>query len=172
MIPLAVPAALKAVPWKLVGTAVVLVALFAFVLLILHWRRDSVERLPAAQEALEREIKCGEGSECLKRVAAVQAAQKVISDEAEQEYRREIAKLANRPLVRRVVRVCADAGPGDVRDAAAAEGSAGTAPGGVLHGPRELDTGPLRDAAAKADAINAAYRFIYNRDRALSQVEK
>lgn len=72
MIPL--PPALAALPWRALGVAA-LVTLVA----VAGWRvtawRAAYRALPAAQEALQREIECRDGSKCSERViAAAQAA--------------------------------------------------------------------------------------------------
>jgi hypothetical protein len=169
---IAIPAVLKAVPWKLVGYATV-----AICISIIGWRisvwHEAYKALPEAKAALEAEVACKVPSKCADRVAALQARQAEVQRVSKETYDQEIADLKNRPVpIPRIIRVCKSAAAGSVPVAGAAEGSSGPETGGVLLGPSELDTGPLRRAAAEADEINAAYRFLTNRDNALASPVK
>jgi hypothetical protein len=150
-----------------VGLAVAGVALIA----LAGWRvsvwHEAYGELQAVQERLAAEERCEEGSKCRARVAAAQAVQATKNAEAVTQYEQEIARLNARPVERRVIRVCPD--PSTVRDAARAGQPAGAEAGGVLRGPVEFDTGPLRDLVREADRQSAAYRALRERDEALAR---
>ncbi len=167
MIPLA---ALKAVPWKLVGWGLAAVAVLALGWRCSVWRHSHTVALPAAQEALQREITCGEGSECLKRSQAAQAKAEAASAVVLKGYQDEIESLRNRPVRTRTVRLCPDAASGDLRDAAAPGGTDGTTPGtGVVLGQAGPDIGGrLYALAAEADEVTARCRALQGWNRALA----
>ena len=169
MIPLP---ALSAIPWKLVGYGIAIGAL-----LLLGWRihawREAYKALPATQEALQNEQACGEGSECQKRAAALEATHRAATAVVVQEYTREIESLRSQPIPRRVIRVCRDAGPSDVRHASTAQGTGGdaSAPAG-LDRADEYPTAPFREYARDAAALAAQCRAIIQRDVALATPPK
>ena len=146
---------------------VALVALW-FLLLVRHWRADSLE-LPQVQSALQLEVDCAEGSVCWDRSEKLKAAALEASREVVETYEQEMADLRNRPVPTRVIRVCKPTDDGGLRHAASAEGTAGPAGAESLQQFDEFDTRPLRELAATADQINAAYRALYTRDQALSK---
>lgn len=159
---------LAVVPWRLVGWGAAAAAV-----LLLGWRihawREAYQALPAAQEALQNEIECGEGSNCAERVAALQARSEAVSATTVARYEDEIAKLRDRPPVRRVIRVCPPADPGDLRHADATGAADGAGPtAGELLGSVELDTAPLRDLARDADEVAARLRALQEWNRALA----
>ena len=162
MIPLA------AIPWRLIGigAAVVAVALMGWRVSVWH---GSHKALKVAEKALKAERACDKGTECARRVAELEARQEQATAEAVKGYEQELADLRNRPVPRRVIRVCPAGGP--VRDAADPGGTA-TAPGtGLVHETDEFDTGPLRELARQADELAAAYRALRARDEALADAE-
>jgi hypothetical protein len=164
MIPLP---ALSAIPWKLVGYGVAIGAL-----LLLGWRvhawREGYLALPAAQEALQNEQSCGEGSECQKRAAALESQHRAATAVVVQEYTREIESLRSQPIPTRVIRVCKPAVDGGLRHASGASGTSEAPTGEPLQRTDEFDTRPLRELARAADEISAAYRALYGRDVALA----
>ena len=152
--------ALKAIPWRLIGYGL---ALGAFVLLF--WRinvwHTAYGELRSTQERLEAEQGCEPGSMCAARVAAAEVAQAARNQEAVAGYEKEIADLRNRPVPTRVIRVCRQGSPGDLRDAPATEGTDAASPGaGVVQSADEFDTGPLRDLAREADEVSARLRAL------------
>ena len=159
--------------WRvgLYGLAALLVALAVW--RVVAWRA-AYQALPAAQEALQAEIDCGEGSRCRERLAAAVAAQEArqaaISTQVVESYEAEMESLRSRPAVRRVIRVCPEATDRDLRHAVAAgpADGAGPAAGGVP-GPIEFDTGALRDLARDADEVAARLRALQQWNEALSQ---
>ena len=159
MIPLAL------IPWRLVGAVALVAAVAAMGWRVTVWH-EAYGELRATQARLQLEESCGEGSKCAARVAKAEAAMAAKNQEAVTKYEREIGRLNARPVERRVIRVCPDSGP--VRDAPGPGESAGTTAGGVLRGPIEFDTSPLRDLAREADRQSAAYRALRERDEALS----
>lgn len=155
--------------WRIFAYAAAAIAFAWMVLLVRHWHADSLE-LPHVKDALAAEQQCAVGSECNKRVQAFKARQVQVQSEVVARYETEIAALNARPVTRRVIRVCPD--PSDVRDAASPAGTPEATPGGVVPRSDELDTRPLRDLASRADALNAAYRALYDRDTALATPAK
>ena len=168
MIPLAIPAALKAVPWRLVGWS----ALVAVVALA-GWRvsawRAAYVALPGVQEALALEESCEDGSKCYERQRALQEAAGHATVVAVQSYEAELASLRTRPA--RVVRLCSEAGSGDVRGAGPAAGPDGTGPAaGIVHGQAGPDLGPdLYELAREADEVAARLRALQGWNRAVSK---
>ena len=165
MIPLP---ALSAIPWKAIGYGVAIGAL-----LLLGWRvhawREGYLALPAAQEALQNEQACGEGSECLKRSAALQAAHKLISEQVERDYEQKLADIAARPVPREPVRLCRPARTGDVRVPSA---TAATGPSQGAELPPEIGRDiavELYGLADDADREALKLELLYGRDVALSQ---
>lgn len=175
MIPLAIPAALRAVPWRLVLWAGVVAAIGLAGWRVGTWKR-AYDELPAAQEALQREIECGEGSACLERSLAAQAQAGAASAVVIRGYEDEIEKLRNRPVPVRAVRLCPPAGAGDVRHAnPAGRADAGTTAGGEFSGAAgsNPDIGPaLYQLARDADEIVAQCRGLQNWNRALAAPAK
>jgi hypothetical protein len=167
MIPLAIPAALKVVPWRLVGAAAA-VAVVAFA----GWRvsawKASHEALPGIREALAREEGCQDGSKCYERQNALQEAAGHAAVVAVESYEAEIAALRARPA--RVVRLCPAARPGDVRGSGPAAGTDGaSAAAGQLHGSAGPDLGPdLYRLARDADEVAARLRALQRWNQALS----
>lgn len=169
MIPLAIPAALKVVPWRLVGAATA-VAVVAFA----GWRvsawKASHEALPGVRDALALEEGCLDGSKCFERQRALQEAAGHATVVAVESYEAEIAALRARPA--RVVRLCREAGSGDVRRAGATTGTDGAGPAaGELHG----SAGPNPDIGADlyrlardADEVAARLRALQGWNQALS----
>ena len=148
-----------------VATFVAIIATFAWRATVWH---DAYEALPALESALEAERLCGEGSDCAARQAALEAAQAETTAKVVATYENELADLRNRPLVRRVIRVCAD--PGDVQGAGGARGTSAGAPAeGVVQRAAELDTGPLRDLAQRADELSAQCRALIRWNAALAK---
>lgn len=151
---------------------VALYILLGITLCVMAWRvnvwHDAYKRLQATEAALELERACGDGSECQKRQEALEAAQREQTAKVVGEYEKELADLRNRPVGRRVIRVCPD--PGNVQDApAAGTAGEGTAPAGVVRGADEFDTGPLRELAQRADELSAQCRAIIKWNRALAE---
>ena len=132
---------------------------------IVGWRADSHE-LPGVKQALKDEQDCVEGSKCAEKVAAEQERQAKITEGTINGYEKEIADLRSRPIPTRVIRVCRE---NRVRDAGDPQGTAGADAGGVVSGADEFDTRPLRDLALRAEEINSGYRWLRNRDIALSK---
>jgi hypothetical protein len=153
------------IPWRLIGYGVALAAFMA-----LGWRvhvwHESHKALPGVEAALEAEVACGEGSQCQARQAALQAAAEAKSAEVVAGYEQELADLRNRPLVRRVIRVCNDGGVQSPGTPGSADGASPA--GGELHGAVEFDTGPLRNLAREADEVAARLRALQGWNEALS----
>ena len=159
--------ALGAIPWRLIGYGLAVVAVLALGWRVHAWREGYLA-LPAAQEALQREQTCSEGSECLKRAQAAQAQAEAVTATVVQGYEKELADIRSKPIPTRVIRVCREAGTGAVRVPADSGEPAGTAPAGMVSGTDEFDTRPLRELAKKADEISGGYRWLRNRDDALA----
>ena len=139
---------------------------------LMGWRvsvwHDAYERIGAVESALEAERLCGEGSACAARQEALEAAQAETTAKVIESYEQELESLRNRPVVRRVIRVCAD--PGDVQGSGAPGTADGTGPGtGELSGSVEFDTGPLRDLAREADEVSARLRALQEWNAALAR---
>lgn len=166
------PAWAGIVPWRLVGWA----ALVAVVALA-GWRvsawREAYKALPAAQEALQLEIECGEGSECLKRSLAAQAKAEAAAAVTVKGYEDELEALRNRPARVRTVRLCNETDSGGLRVPASSGGTGqGSASAGVVHsgdGPHRDIGADLYGLAARADELSAQCRAIIARDRALAK---
>lgn len=162
-------AVLKAVPWRLVA-AVALVAAFA----VAGWRvtewRAAYKALPGLKAALAREEACQDGgSRCYERQRALQEATEHASAKTVATYEAEIEALRARPAVRRVIRLCPDAGTGDLRRTGTPAGTDGTGtPAGVVHGPAEFDPQPLFDLARDADEVAARLRALQAYGRSVS----
>lgn len=151
----------RAILWGAVVSAIALMG----------WRvsawREAYKAYPALEQRLTAEVECTAGSQCSVRQAALQAEQAAKSAEVVAEYEQELADLRNRPVERRVIRVCPD--PGDVQGAGAAgRARPGAAAGGVVHGSTEFDTAPLREIARRADELSAQCRALIRWNEALS----
>ena len=169
MIPLP---ALGAIPWRLVGYGLAVVAVLALGWRVHAWR-EAYKAYPALEAKLAAEEACEAGSKCAERVAALQAAQAAISKTVVQGYEQELADLRNRPVERRVIRVCPDPGRRDVPGAGPAPGAdAAGAAGGVVLGATEFDTAPLRDLARDADEVSARLRALQQWNAALATPPK
>ena len=168
MIPLAIPAALKVVPWRLIGWG----ALVAVVALA-GWRvsawRAAYVALPGVQEALALEESCEDGSRCYERQRALQEAASHATVVAVESYEAELAALRGRPA--RVVRLCREAGSGDVRGAGPAAGPDGAGPAaGELPGKAGGDIGPgLYQLARDADEVAARLRALQQFNASVSK---
>jgi hypothetical protein len=172
MIPLAIPAVLSKVPWKLVGYAVGVLAILALGWRVHAWR-EAYKALPEAQAALEAEVACSVPSKCAERVAALQARQAVISETVVRGYEDEIKSLRDRPVTVRTVRLRCTARPGDVRSADASGSPDGTgSPGGVVPEPdgRDIDVQALYGLAQEADEVAARLRALQGWNKALATV--
>ena len=158
---------LTAIPWRLIG-AVGLVAAVSFA----GWRVNTWHTaygvLRSTHGQLEAEQGCEPGSMCAARVAAAEVAQAARNQEAVAGYEKEIADLRNRPVPTRVIRVCRQGSPGDLRDATRPQGATPGPGTGVVHQSDEFDTAPLRELARQADEVAAAYRALRSRDEALA----
>ena len=150
--------------WRLIAYAAAAAAALWMLALVGHWRKDSTERLPAAEAALEAERLCGEGSDCAGRQAALEAAQAETTAKVVATYETELAAIRSRPA--RVVRLCPDTG--HLPDAGNAPGPGGTAPA-VVPGQTGRDIGPeLYDLAREADEVAARLRALQEWNRALA----
>lgn len=134
-----------------------------------HAWREAYKALPAAQEALQAEIACGEGSECLKRALAAQAQAEAASQVILRGYEDELEALRNRPRPVQPIRLCRPRDPGGVPNGSAS--SATSASGGA-----ELPVEVGRDIAVElyrladdADAEALKLKALWSRDVALSQ---
>ena len=160
------PPFLAKIPWRLVAASV---ALFAF--LAVYWRvtvwHDAYKTLPGVKAALKAEEACQEPSKCFTRQAKLQADADAKSKEVIDGLEAEIADLRNRPIPRRVIRVCNDRG---VQSPVAPGAPDGASPGtGDVHGTDEFDTGPLRSLAREADEVSAQLRALQQWNEALSK---
>lgn len=164
-------AALKALPWKWIAAGVLALALILTGVRVHAWR-EAYKALPGLEDALAREEGCQDGSKCYERQKGLQEAADHAANLATESYEAELAALRDRPPVRRVIRVCPAPRPGDVRHAAATGGTDATGPAaGIVHGPVELDTGPLFELAREADTVAARLRALQEWNKALS-IEK
>ena len=156
------------------GLRVAAVAVLATAIAVMVWRvvvwHGAYEALPGVEAELEAERVCGEGSACAARVAALEAAQQEVSKQVVSDYERELESLRNRPVERRVIRVCPDRG--QVRGASPAGPADGASPAaGVVPGADEFDTAPLRDLARDADELAARLRALQQWNAALSETQ-
>ena len=163
----AIPAALKLVPWRLVGAGAAAIAI-----LLLGWRikswHDAYEALPAAQEALLDEQECNEGSRCAERVLAFQARQDAFNREVADAYAKQLDDI-NRRQPAPPVRLCRPARQGGVPGAAPARPADGTAPGGVVPVETSGDIGQrLFDLADDADREALKLKWLQDWNRALA----
>jgi hypothetical protein len=160
---------LTRIPWRLVGAVGMVVAVALMGWRVSAWH-EAYEALPGVKAALAREEACGEGSKCDGRQQALEAAQTLVTQKVVANYEAELEALRNRPVPTRVIRVCREARTGDVRFPSAPGGTDGTGtPGGVVSGPDEFDTRPLRELAREADELSARLRALQGWNRALSQ---
>jgi hypothetical protein len=169
MIPLAIPAVLKAVPWKLVGYAVAVLAILALGWRISVWR-DAYKAIPEVQAALAAEVACLAPSKCAERVAALQAAHKAINDQTARDYETRIAEIAARPVPREPVRLCRPARPSGVRVPSA---SPATSPSQGADFPTEIGRDiavELYGLADDADREALKLELLWGRDVALATV--
>jgi hypothetical protein len=169
MIPLAIPAVLKAVPWKLVGYAVAALAILALGWRISVWR-DAYKALPEVQAALEAEVACLAPSKCQERQAALVARQAVISETVVRGYEDEIKSLRDRP-VPQPIRLRCTARDSYVPSANATGSPDGTgSPGGIVSGPadRDIDVAALYGLAQEADEVSARLRGLQGWNKALA----
>jgi hypothetical protein len=158
---------LNAIPWRLVGYAVAGAAVLALGWRVSAWR-EAYKALPAAQEALQREIECGEGSHCLKRSLAAQAQAEAASAVILRGYEDEIEALRNRPPAP-AVRLCRPARGSAVHLPQPAGPADGTAPGGDVPLEASGDIGQRLFALADAcDAEALKLRYLQDWNRALA----
>ena len=162
------PAAVLALPWRLIGAAglVAVVALMGW--RVTRWH-DAYAALPGLRDALAREEACEEGSQCADRVAALTARHDAIAQEVAADYARELADIAARPVPVQPVRLCRPRGAGGVPN--------GTAPGTVdgASAGRELqietsgDIGQrLFNLADQADREALKLRYLQEWNRAVA----
>jgi hypothetical protein len=171
MIPLAIPAVLKAVPWKLVGYAVAVLAILALGWRISVWR-DAYKALPEVKAALEAEVACKVPSKCAERVAALQARQAVISETVVRGYEDEIKSLRDRP-VPQPIRLRCTARDSYVPSANATGPPDGTGSlSGVVPEPdgRDINVQALYGLAQEADEVAARLRALQGWNKALATV--
>jgi hypothetical protein len=168
MIPLAIPAVLSKVPWRLVGYAVAALAILALGWRISVWR-DAYKALPEAKAALRAEVECLPASQCRTRLDAAQAAHRAINDQTVNDYEKRLADIAARPVPREPVRLCRPARTGDVRVSGSAPA---TGPGQGSDVPTEIGRDiavELYGLADDADTEALKLELLYGRDVALSQ---
>ena len=158
---------LKLVPWRAIGAGMGVVAVMALGWRVSAWR-TAYKALPAVEARLLAEEACGEGSKCDGRQQALEAAQTLVTQKVVANYEAELEALRNRPVERRIIRVCPKATDRDLRHASGPGGTSATDAGGVVLGPTEFDPSPLFDLARRADELNAAYRALRTRDEALA----
>lgn len=166
MIP-AVSGLIPGLPWRAIGWAAAVLAVAMAGWRVSAWH-EAYKALPAAQAALAAEVACEDGSECKAREARLQEAVGHETVRIVTGYEAELAALRSRPA--RVVRLCAEARPGDVRGAGPADSADGAGPAaGQLHGPAGRDLGPdLYQLARDADEVSARLRALQEWNRALS----
>lgn len=152
---------LLASPWSWV---VILAATTVLCARMYDSQRDTTAEVRAE---LAAELECGEGSACAART--IEARERAFSATQEKldEYEQELADLRNRPVSRRIIRVCPD--PSDV----SLSGGAGTIDGSpaspsIVHGSVEFDTEPLYHLAREADELAARLRALQGWNRALT----
>lgn len=162
------PAAVLALPWRLIG-AVGLVAVVA----LMGWRvtrwHDAYAALPGLRDALAREEACEEGSQCADRVAALTARHDAIAKEVIADHERELADIAARPVPVQPVRLCRPRGAGRVSNGASASPVDGAASS------RELPLEAGKDIAVElyrladeADTVAARLRALQAYTRAVA----
>ena len=166
MIPV-VSGLIPGLPWKAIGWAAAVLAVAIAGWRVSAWRESHVA-LPGVQAALAAEVACEDGSECKAREARLQEAVGHETIRIVTGYEAELAGLRARPA--RVVRLCAEARPGDVRGAGPAAGPDGAGPAaGVIPGPAGADLGPeLYRLARDADEVAARLRALQGWNQALS----
>lgn len=165
-------AAVKAWPWKLIAqaAAVALLAWLVYLTVSRAWVAlpETRQALKDVQAALKAEVECLEKSACAERQAKFEAEMAQKSAEAVADYEKELAELRNRPLLRRVIRVCPDSG--DVQNAGTpGRTDAGASAEGLVQRSDEFDTRPLRDLAARADELSAQCRALIRWNDALAK---
>jgi hypothetical protein len=167
MIPFILPAALKAIPWRLVGYGVAVGAI-----LLLGWRvhawHEAYKAYPKVVAALKAEEACDIGSKCQARQAAAEARQAAINDQTVRDYEQKLAEITSRPAPAGPVRLCRPASSGNVRLAPAAPAT-GAGSGSEL--PVEVGRDiavELYQLADDADTEALKLRELWNRDVALS----
>ena len=152
---------------------IALYAAAALAVVALAWRvvawRHAYHELPAVEERLALEVTCGEGSECLKRQAALEAELAAKTTEVVENYEQELAVLRDRPVPVRTVRVCPD--PGNVQGAVAPGSVDGTStPAAGVSGAPGRDIGPdLYQLARDADEVAARLRALQEWNAALAR---
>ena len=154
--------------WRLLAYAAAAAAALWMLALVGHWRKDSTERLPAAEAALELETSCGPGSACAARAARLQAEADAKSREVVDEYERQLADLRSRPVPAVPVRLCRPANRGPVRDGAA---TPATGPGSGSDVPLEAGRDiavELYRLADDADAEALKLKALWQWNEALS----
>ena len=162
------PAAVLALPWRLIGAAglVAVVALMGW--RVTRWH-DAYAALPGLRDALAREEACEEGSQCADRVAALTARHDAIAQEVAADYARELADIAARPVPVQPVRLCRPRGAGRVSGQPAAPAPDGATPGADV--PVEVGRDiavELYRLADEADALSARLRALQDYSRAVS----
>ena len=175
MIPLA---AVSALPWKAIAqfVAVALAVLLLYLTVKRAWwdLPEARQAAETAQEALQRERDCAEGSECLKRTQAAQAQAEAASTVVLRGYEDEIKSLRDRPVTVRTVRVCPPVPDRNLRDASAPRPADGTGPGtGLGDGGTRPDIGPgLYALAGKCDEVTARLRGLQGWNAAMATAGK
>ena len=148
-----------------------LYVLLAIALSAMLWRvgvwRDAYTRIGIVEAQLELEQECGEGSECQKRQAALEAAQREQTAKVIGSYEQELADLRGRKPVS--VRVCNGSGVPNAPNSGTARGAPAAA--GLLPGSPtgDRDIGPaLSDLAREADEVSARCRALQDWNKALA----
>lgn len=162
MIPLPM---LSAIPWRLIGWAVLVAGIAAAGWRVTVWH-EAYGELQAVQERLAAEESCEEGSKCRARETTLREELKREKTKVVDGLEAELADVRSRPA--RVVRVCTD--PGDVPVSGSAGRGHGAAAGaGIVSGPAGPDIGPdLYGLAREADEIVARCRALQDWNRALA----
>ena len=154
--------------WLRLGLAVTVVIGIS----VMGWRvatwKDSHERLPGVQEALQREEGCLDGSRCDERQRALQAEQDEYNREVADGYARQLDEIRNRPAAP-AVRLCRPARRDSLRVPDPARPADGAA-GGELPLEASGDIGQrLFDLADDADREALKLKWLQQWNAALSQ---
>lgn len=163
--------------WRLLAYAVAAPVLVWLLLLVRHWRTDSVVELPKAQAALAAEIECVDGSACQKRIAKAQTDAAAKQYAADQEvldgYQKGLQAVSDYAAAHPApsVRLCRPAGATDVRVPGTAGPADGAAPGRDVPLEAGSDIGrQLFDLADSADREALKLRALQQWNQALAKV--
>ena len=155
-------AAIKALPWRLIGYGLAVAALLAFGWRVNEWRQGYLGK--AAAEARSKEI----AETAIRGMEELQTKYRRARD-ASSGYQKELSEIAARPPVSGPVRLCVkpNVSPGSSRGSAAGGPGPTVPPAGVVHGGNGPDHQEGPDIAPDLDAFARKCEAVAAQGRAI-----